>query len=234
MSLGRTLFAVIVACATPAFAQQAPEAPAAPVSAESVEAGHAFFNAMMFESGAMAAIFDGVATAIVPDLRRSIMDSSVYGDASPEHQRSVLAFVETLPDLIERELTTEIHAIAASAAPRLALRMSADDLRQTAAFLRSPEMRPQWQALARAAIDAEGEGDLGTFPEWASVGSFASTPAGQAFAREEDAIAALLEEEFEVAMRRMAPRLRVAVSAGMCDALADDCPAHIRDSLGRI
>lgn len=236
----------MLAIATPAHAQKPvpiyPEvvAPtptpdgAFAVSPESVAAGDDLVQAVVRDSGAMEVIYDGFASQLLPPLRNTLLTSPLYRQANPRQRAALTAFIDSLPDFFREQITIIMADATPRAAPRIATRMSVEHLSQTAAFLRSPELRPGWEAIANQAIQrGDNDAPTPTFPEWRDT-AFAQTEAGRAFAVEHQAIADILDEEFETSAERLWPLAEATLTARMCEAMGDDCPAQLRNQAERI
>ena len=205
---------------------------------EHIAAAREMFDSIVFDNGLLATLSDGIAEREMPELRASMLSSPLYTSATPEHQAALTAFMESMPDVMRSELTSMFNEIGDRAAPRFASRIEADDLRGISAFMRSPEMLALWQDLMQNYLKS-GRALGGTFPDWsnstdATFTEFASTPSGRAFLREQDFLTQVLEEEINGAIVRIVPRIQVRVLSGICDALGDECPARLRDSVGPI
>ncbi|MEZ5961563.1 MAG: hypothetical protein R3C30_14235 [Hyphomonadaceae bacterium] len=230
-------FALIAAAVAPTHAQVnegAPReaAPVATLSPEQVAAGENLFRAIVFDGGAVDRIFEHMEAEVIPELRSDIISSPLYREASPDRREALMQVIDNLPVFMRQELTAGLVTIGASAAPRFAERMSAEHLNATAEFMRSPEMRVRWRAIVEDRIDLDKP--MPSFPDWRDVGDFAQTPAGQAFAEQQEALGDILDEESERTLAIVFPRMLAGLSGQMCDALGSDCPDHIRDAAGRI
>ena len=170
----------------------------------------------------------------MPSIRDSMLQSPIYTAASPRNQESLRAFMDTLPALVQTELMTEIVVVGDRIGPRYGALLTAEELTQSAAFMRSDAMRAVWDSMIDNYI---ANGNLSTsnldFNSLTSpeVMTFLQSPAGLAFTREQNNISRILNEEFNAATIRMMPRLQHLVLNGMCEALAQDCPRHVREML---
>jgi hypothetical protein len=235
------LASAIVALAALSFpssaaAQAEAPAPAAPAPADdATAAGAELFSAILVDSGATDMLFGAVRSEMLPNLRTDLLNSAAYRAASPSRQRALETFIDTVPDILQREFSTEIGEMARRSAPRMAALMNAQQMRDIAAFMRSAELRPLWTELMADVVDPKLE--AADFPDWSDhpqLSAFDETDAGRAFAVHRDAIGDILDDELQQGLTRVEPRMRAAIMAGICDALAEDCPAQLRDALGRI
>lgn len=238
MNVRGALFGIALAlcAAMPASAQDTREPASAPqasqLSAEHIAAGENLFRAIVFDGGALNRIFEVLEAEMLPGLRQDILASPIYRNASPERREALMLVIDDLVPYMHREILNEMNAVGARAAPRFAERMSLEHLNETAEFMRSPEMQARWRAIVdeRAVADKP----MPSFPDWESAGTFAQTPAGEAFARESEAFGDILDEESEQALALAFPRMLSVITGRLCDALGDDCPQHLRDASGRI
>lgn len=220
--------------ATPAFAQDttptptAPTAPTAAYAAEHLAAGENLARAIIFDGGAVDRIFEHMDAAIIPQLRQNIISSPLYRSANTEQRAALLRVVDNMPAFMRQELSAGLATVTVNAAPLFAQRMSAEHLNQTADFMRTPDIQERWRQMVEARIATDQP--MPSFPEWRDVGTFAQTPAGQAFAQNERAIGDILDEEAERTLSTTFPRVLAAVSAQMCDALGNDCPPQLRSA----
>ncbi len=241
MRLSLTVCAILLTNAPFAFAQApvppippapAQAAPAAP-SPEAIAAGQDFFRAIIFDSGGLTLIFDTMAANQMPSLRDSIRNSPLYRDARPTHQSNLAAFIESLPDVVREEFEAILVDAGARAAPRFAAHLTAAELTALAAFMRTPAMQALWRSFFSASLSTTGGAPSEAFPDWSrelegEAAEFASTPAGLAFAREQEKLTAILNEEVMGGVAAAMPRLQQRVINGMCAALEDECPPQIR------
>lgn len=221
----------------PAPAQAAPPAPApaapATPSPEAIAAGQDFFRAVIFDSGGLTLIFDGLAARQMPGLRDSIRNSPLYRDARPTHRENLAAFMESLPDVVREEFEAILVDAGVRAAPRFAAHLSASELTALAAFMRTPAMQALWRAFFTAALSTTGRAPSEAFPDWSrelegEAAAFVQSPAGRAFTREQEKLTAILNEEVMSGVAAAMPRLQQRVINGMCAALEDECPPEIR------
>lgn len=232
MTLRAALIAIFaLTAAAPAFAQDKPAIVAEAPTPESIEAGRNLFQSILFDSGAMDGLFDAVSKLILPQLRQRMRTSPVYLEASERGRAALDTYIESFPDLVEREFTAEFGGMADSVAPRFAGLMSPEHLNAAADFMRTPEMRERWADMVEDVTRTDSSSD--TFPPWRDM-AFAETEAGLALAARQDQIGDILEAAFEERMVLFEPRIRSVIAEGMCNALADECPEHIREAIGRI
>lgn len=239
MSFRAAIVAILIVAGvgSPALAQQfeiEPSALATEIDSAHQAAAENFYRATIFDNGAMEVMFGVVETQLIPDLRASIVRSPLYSDLRAERREALLAVIDGLPDYLRQQINAELTSLGARIAPRIASHMSTEHLNETAEFLRSEALREPWRRLAEAAMSDNEEKESGVFPNWRSVGDFAQTPAGIAFAQEEQALAEIFNDASEEAFPLMFARLRATAAGQVCDALADECPARIRDAAGRI
>lgn len=227
--------ALTLVCATGAYAEEpAPAETAAPATQyapEHLAAAHDFYSAVIFDNGMLEQIFQTLEADSLPDLRTRIERSQIYREAPPARRQALMNIIDNLPTYLRQELTAALVEIGDRVAPRFAERMTEEELRQTATFMRSEEMRPAWEDLAETVTDRDKP--TPNFPNWRRVGSFAETPAGQAFGRESPAMSDMLTEESDLAMQMVFPRLLTVIAGQLCDALAEDCPPQMRETAGR-
>ena len=231
----RSLFLALALTCTPIGAswseETPPTQPAQAASPEALAAGRDVIHSLVFDSGLVDMLLEPMMASAMPGVRSSVLESPLYRRASRRHREALLAFVDSMPDLLRRELTAECEVIADRAAVRLAQRMTAEELQGFAAFLRSPDARPLFEHVARDYLaDPKGGSPTGGFSdeEMSGLTAFLSTPAGAAFVREQEAINTILDEEFDASSERMRPRLETLVLRGMCEALENQCPAYLR------
>lgn len=235
MNLRALILAVglVAGGATFAYAQDGTEtAQPRVLTADAIAAGDNLFRAIVFDGGAVERMFEFMESDVVPSLRRDIISSPIYREATPERREALMLVIDDLPDYMRQEITAGLAEVGTRVAPRFAERMSIEHLNATADFMRSPEMRAQWRNIVETRI--EDNKPMPSFPEWRMVGDFAQTPAGQAFAEQQAAFADIMDEESEQTLSLVFPRILATVSGRMCDALGEDCPAYLRDSAGRI
>jgi hypothetical protein len=237
MTLRSAILAIALVMGTPAYAQEEPQSADVAsqrdqLSPEHIAAGENLFRAIILDGGALNRMFEVLEAQMLPGLRTDIISSPIYQAASPQRREAIMLVIDDLTPYMRREITAEMGIVGARVAPRFAQRMSLDHLNETAEFMRSPEMRERWRAMVDAHL--EDEKPMPSFPDWRTAGTFAATPAGLAFAQEADAFGDILDEESERALALTFPRMLTVIAGRICDALADDCPAHIRDAAGRI
>lgn len=243
-------FLVLAACVaaasvTPAWAQKAqpPAATVAPEtqspvltetpSLEAIAAGRDLFEAAIIDTRILDVMFEHFSRDMLPEVRAEITASAIYREASTEHRAALLAFLDTLPDLLKQEFRVEIGAIGDRAAPRFAQRLSADDMNAVAAYMRQPEIQREWRDLADRFIANDIDGDLPNFPDFTTRSdAFSQSPAAQAFALQRSALDRILSEEMQVSTGQIVPRLQFMVAAGLCTALEDECPQQLRNLVG--
>jgi hypothetical protein len=217
---------------SPAAAQaDTPPSSAQTPDNEATAAGAALFNAILVDSGATDMLFNAVRTELLPELRADVLDSPWYRDAGADRRRALEAFIETIPDVLRYEFTSEMGAMAQRSAPRMAALLSAQQMREIGAFLTSADMLPLWNELFADVLDPKAEAT--DFPDWSAhpqLAAFDQTDAGQAFARHRSAIGDILDEALQDGFTRIEPRMIAALMTGLCDALGDDCPADLRNA----
>src|SRR5262245_45651718 len=226
----RSLFLALALTCAPISASWSEENPPVqpPVQAaspEAVAAGRDVVHSLVFDSGLVDMVLEPMMASTMPGIRSSVLESPLYQRASRRHREALLAFVDAMPDLLRREVTAECEVIADRAAARLVERMTAEELRGFAAFLRSPDARPLFQHVARDYLaNPKGGSARADFSneEMSGLLAFLSTPAGVAYVREQDAISTILSEEFDASSERMRLRLENMVLRGMCEALENE------------
>lgn len=230
--------ALLVFSAASSAAAQKPSSPSAPAaeapSPEATAAGRDFYNAMLLESGLADGLIDMIAGRMMPDLRAGLINSPLYAQLSPRRREAIVAFMETMPDLMDREFTAELNTIGDRVAPRYAALMPADQLQQLAAFMRSPEIRSVIGDMV-ASYGTSGQVNQ-SLPDWddpsiPAFAAFAQTPAGVAFSQQQAAFNRILDEEFAAATARLVPRIQQAILVGACAAMEDECPPHVRNAI---
>jgi NAD(P)H-dependent FMN reductase len=223
----------------PAASQPAPDssqqaAPSTPAPSTSADVVTGFVETFLFDSG----LFDAFMQHEQPRLRASIINSPVYVHATPAHQAALQSFADTVPDILRHEVHSEVPAIAASSGDRIMALISADDLRSLADFLKSDEGRPVIQMLTQqyVANPTARAPDLSplTNEQLGAITRFSQTPAGHAFTAHGDAVFTILGAEFQAASARATPRVTQRMAAGMCEALADQCPSALRRAANQI
>lgn len=235
MNLRIVICALGLLTAVPAQAQDVTNPATAPTpapSAEHLAAGENLARAVIFDGGAVQRIFEHMDTSVIPELRQSILSSPIYRGANAERREALMQVIDDLPNYMRQELNAGLGAVTVESAPRFAERMSAEHLNETAAFMRSDEIRARWRGMVEARIEMDKP--MPSFPDWRDVGAFAQTPAGLAFAENEEELGNILDEEAERTLSLIFPRMLATVRGQMCDALRSDCPQHLRDSAGRI
>lgn len=228
--------ALLAGVIAPASAQETPAAAspsptAAQYTPEHIAAGDNLFRAIIFDGGAIERIFEIVESDMIPELRADILRSPLYQGATPARREALMVVIDGLPNYMRQELLSALSTTAPRISERFAERMSLDHLNETATFMRSPEIRERWRTMVDDGI--EKDTPMPSFPAWQAVGDFASTPAGQAFAQEEETLGDILDEETEQSLRIAFPRMLTVIAGQLCDALGEDCPSHMRDAAGR-
>ncbi len=233
------MLAAILAFApmTTAYAQEAPATPASAPSREHIAAAGDLLQALLFESGVVAAASDSMATQRMPALRASVLNSPLFNSVTPAHQARWLAHLDTMPELMNTLITDVFGDVAERAAPRVTARLTADELAQIAVFMRTPEMRSMLLGMVERRVGGESANAHQPFGDWrrgadGAVNAFALTPAGQAFEREELMLAQIFAEETNTVMSGITPRVQSLIYSGLCEALEDECPPQIRSALG--
>lgn len=226
--------ALVAGAVAPVWAQETPAAasPAPTFSSEHITAGDNLFRAIIYDGGAIERIFEIVESDMIPELRADILRSPLYQSATPDRREALMVVIDSLPSYLRQELLSALATTGPRIAERFAERMSIEHLNETAAFMRSPEIRERWRTMVDDGI--EKDTPMPSFPAWRTVGDFAATPAGEAFARQEEALGDILDEETEQTLRIAFPRMLTVIAGQMCDALGSDCPTHMRDAAGRI
>lgn len=230
-----------LALSAPASAQKPDSAPAptaSDVAPEHLAAAHDLYRSLVFDNGLLETLSNGISARAMPEIRASLLDSPMYRSVSRESQQRLTTFTDSLPEMMLAEINTMFDEIGQRSAPRFAQRLSADELTQIAGFMRSPETLAKWHAMFQSFLDANMEGSTGSFPDWSrsadgTLNAFATSSAGQALLREEDAIGDILEQEINNVMPVMLPRIQARVIAGICDALQSECPPSLRAMVGR-
>lgn len=223
-------------CAPPALAQDTPPAEASAPSPEAVAAARDFYTAMVFDGGALDALGPVFARYLAPQMRSTIVSSPIYRNARPDQRERLDAFVATMPDILINEFGAEMRRATDRVAPQFARIMTIDELTGATAFLQSPDMDPLWAQLMDDVGRTDGNSAQGTLPDWSGTAegrAFAETPAGLALVRVEPQIDAILDAEGPAIFAALTPRIELIMLTGLCDALREDCPAHVRNALGR-
>jgi len=224
--------------ASPALAQT-PTPPAAETpqpSPEAIAAARDFYTAMIFDGGALDALAPVFAEYMTPQIRTTLTNSAMYRGVSAEKRARIDAFVDTLPEILIAEFGREMARATDRVAPQFARIMTVEELQGATAFLRSPDMDPLWAQLMTEVGETDGNSTQGTLPDWNGTPegrAFAQTPAGLALIRAEPQIDAILSAESPVIFTAMSGRIELLVMTGLCDALQEECPAQVRQSLGR-
>ena len=191
-------FALVGGSVATAHAQTpAPAAaePARPTDAPA--AGASIMEAMLYESGLIETMLEPLIAQMMPQMREQVLQSELYRSVSPRAQQNLVAFFETMPDLLRQTIRDEFTVISQRVGVRLAQRMTADELNGIADFMRHPSSRAY---LNRSALSFSSEGNSAVEPtaeELAYVEQFMATPAGIAFTRESDYLSTVVSEEFE-------------------------------------
>lgn len=231
------IFATALAFAAPVSAEDTPAQAAAPApSPEAVAAAREFYTAMVFDGGALDALAPVFARYMAPQIRTSLETSPIYINADAEKRARIDAFIATVPDILITEFGNEMRRATDRVAPRIAVLMTVEEMNGATTFLRSPEMDPLWAQLMGDVGRTDGNSVEGTLPDWSGTPegqAFAETPSGRAVIRAEPQIDQILDEEGPVIFQALGGRVELILLTGLCDALAEDCPAHVRQSLGR-
>lgn len=223
-------FLVLVAAL--AFAPLAHAQTAAPPTAEQLSAAHDTANVMLVETGAMQVAFDQALSILTPQLHQQIGGSPFYQGLTPQHQTAVMAFIDAdVARIFNEETTTALPGMIDSAAVRLATVFSEQDLRDITAFMRRPAVRTQYlHGVTAGVYQAAGRTPPPAPPmtpeDQAVYSAFEQTPAGQAFNAHSADVSAIMQQAVEGGIN--AQRLRQRISAGMCDAAGEECPATLR------
>jgi hypothetical protein len=156
--------------------------------------------------------------------------SEYYRYGSAERRAAIEAFVETLPAAFSQLLTDAFELIGERSAPRLSQLLTVEETEQITAFFRSPAARPAWEHHFRESVLGNSNA---VFPllermDREAVEDFSRTPGGRAFLRREDAIADILDAEFDGALAQAFGATQISLARGLCEALAEDCPAGLR------
>lgn len=222
--------------ATPVLAQDTSPSATSEPSPETVAAAREFYTAMVFDGGALDALGPVFARYMAPEMRNTILRSSIYRDANVVQRQRLDAFIDSMPGILISEFGAEMRRATDRIAPQIARIMTVEKLSGATAFLQSPDMDPLWAQLMDEVGRTDGNSSQGTLPDWSGTAegrAFAGTPAGVALIRAEPQIDAILEAEGPAMFAALTPRIELIMITGLCDALAEDCPAHIRNSLGR-
>lgn len=205
-------------------------------SAQTEAAGVEFYRALVLEGAALEMIFEILEDTTLPELRQRVLNSDAFRGASPDHQRALAELVNAIPSIVRNEFAMELENLADRVGPRFATLMTEHELEGASQFLRSPAMRPLWRDLMEAIAASDHPTGLGVFPDWSLTAegrAFVATPPGRALVREEDNINRVLIEGTRTAFELAQPGIRQLLDERICDALAEDCPTHLRNSLGR-
>lgn len=230
----------VLSLGAPAAAQK-PDPPPARLAEtlgpEHVAAALDFYRSIVFDTGMVETLSNGIGAEIMPSIRTSMLDSDLYRSVSEERQAALRAYVETLPQVMLEECEAMFTELGRRAAPRFAERLSGEHLSEIAAFMRTPDMRDAWRTMMKAYLEGRDDAMTGMLPwsmEAPATRAFAETEAGRALGREIDSINRILEEEMEASLTLAMPRIQTRIFEGMCAALGDECPDDLRRQVNRI
>lgn len=220
------ILAAAVLAAPPVLAQEtSPPPSAAAPSPIQIEGARDTLNFLMFESGLLEQTVGEMATAQLPALRERAADSELRNSLSERGRAALDLYVEEAPALIEAQVREGARQLNDLAAADIASVFTAEEWTGLAAFLRSDDGGTLFLKLAngdRASITDE---------EMQVVMQFYDSPAGRAFAARGAEMNRRLMASMERHMPLIMAGMRVNVLRRLCDALADECPTQMRNSI---
>jgi hypothetical protein len=160
-----------------------------------------------------------------------LVQSPLYQSVRREHQAALLAFVDQAPRPTCEAALSEPSILDEQVSPRLAARLTQQQLLGVTAFMRSPEGQEAWRDLATDVVTTPGNHPF--FPDWSGTEAgqrFLQSDAGQALSRNADEIGVIFGDEEPRVLALIRPRLEAAMREGLCNALADECPAGLRST----
>jgi hypothetical protein len=217
------LASAFLLCASPALAQTTSPPAAAAVSEGHLAQARAMSRLLLIDSDVMGVAVEAAFAAQGPQMRQQMLSGPFYDNLRPEHQRSMTAFVDGLPNLVRQEIDAAMPAIAEQYAQGLTKLFNEQELADIVVFLGQP--------LARAAYlraVAEGASGVAASPpsteELAVFAAFEATPSGQAFEQRNGQMTQALNQTLAAGSATMMPRVQQRVLREMCAALGDQAP----------
>lgn len=224
--------AALCTMAVPAQAQQSTTTPTAAATPAQVSAARELLTAYLIESGSVEASVQTAFTRMGPQLRANIEAESFFQSATPAHKQAAYAFLDGLPAEFAREMQARLPAVVDAAAPRIAALFQPEHARAIAAHSRTPVghkffLRDVVQGASETAGTAQ-PAIVFTADEQATQDAFLATPAGQSLTANNDALATIMAESLRDGFAALAPILRTRIITGVCTALENECPQHLR------
>lgn len=218
-------FAGIALIATFAFAHESVRAEPTTHATEDAQrnAATTALRSMFFESGIFEAAIAEFAERSIPETRARAEQSGARARLSERGRAAFDQYIEDLPDALRQELNLSVGELIEHTAQRSAHIFTVAEWNGIAEFFAEPAAQTAFVKLSR------GDRASITEEEMAVALRFFETPAGHAFATRGDqfnaALAAVVAEEL--------PRITASVEQRsfrhLCEALADECPTHIRE-----
>ncbi|MGE0739741.1 MAG: DUF2059 domain-containing protein [Hyphomonadaceae bacterium] len=206
----------------PAFAQE-PTSPAAataaPVSEASLSAARDLTTAMLVDSGILPTAIQHVWNQYLPQLRQQY--GSLPGVSEPRRQAAV-AFLETVPAILNEEVNRVLPRIINDAAPDIAAVFTEQELTDIATFMRDARTRSLLTRMVTGNVAGL------TNEELAFANEFSQSPAGRAMDAKGNQLTAALDRAMQSASQELQTTLMRRMFQGLCGALEEECPAPLR------
>lgn len=206
------LLATLLLCST-ATAQDAP-----PPSALELQSARVV-SEVFTDPALISLVADDIIATRQDEFRRPLLTGPFYESLRPDTQRSLTAYVDTIPQVFHEEVAALVAALREDLPQRLANRFTEPELVTLADLFSRPEFREAIINIARAELRGESVEAPVIDPELEAL--ITSVPHHWDVAR-------VVGESNAAVQRTMRPRIEQRILRGVCNALGDECPPHVR------
>lgn len=174
----------------------------------------------------MDTITDEVIAQREHEFRDRLLVGPFFESLKPDTQRSLTAYVDTIPQLLREEVRALLPVLEAELTQRLVDRFSERELAALAFLFESAEFRAGIRQYALASL----QGGSPTFEVTSGLETLVESANAQGAPHTWD-VMRVVGEANTAAQLAARPRIEQRVLRGLCDALGEECPPHVRGML---
>jgi hypothetical protein len=215
---------------TAAFAQEPPStAPAVEATdSDRVAAASDVMHAALLEDDTLSSGLVQTFASSTTHMRERTQSSALFAQLTPNHQQALLRYYENLPSLGRDMVVGALPNAIDANAPRLAGSFSTEELREVAAFLRTPQGREVFRGLVLSSFPGTPH-ELSPDAQRA-LRQFIRTAGGRAFTERGTQLNSFLIDAARDATNAIGPSLLARVSRDMCAVIEDQCTDELRQA----
>jgi hypothetical protein len=200
-----------------------------PVNAQSLAAARDMLTGMLVDSGALQYAVSQAFGGMHDQMQQQIESSDMFRNLTAAHQQSVRSYFDSLPDVMNQEMSGVVPQILDQASPRVAAMFTETQMHDVAAFVRTSAGRNAiLRGVAHGATNNANAGPPPSDTDAAAEAAFDATPSGQAFNAHGAEFNQQVGDIMNASFSALVPHLQQRMARDLCDRMESECPPNIR------